>query len=96
MNIWLSDAYLTSEAARIAHDGKNYGMPRPKRERVLIEHTQVNPNKEPHVGHLRNTCIGDALARMEKFAGRDAKTLYYHNDVGQQIASILLAEKKNS
>jgi arginyl-tRNA synthetase len=94
VNIWLSDTFLESEAARIVRDGKNYGAPHGRRERVLIEHTQVNPNKEPHVGHLRNTCIGDALVRLEKFAGRDAKALYYHNDVGQQIASILLAEEK--
>jgi len=95
INIWLSDSFFASEIARIAHEGKNYGAPHGKRERVLVEHTQVNPNKEPHVGHLRNTCIGDTLVRLERFAGRDAKALYYHNDVGQQIASILLAEEKN-
>ena len=95
VNIWLSDAFLANEATRIARDGNNYGAPRGRRERILIEHTQVNPNKEPHVGHLRNTCIGDAIMRTEKFAGRDAKAVYYHNDVGQQIAAILLAEQKS-
>lgn len=94
INVWLSDAYLRSEARQIVLDGHLYGAPRKKNLRVLIEHTQINPNKEPHIGHLRNACIGDSLVRLSRFAGHDAKALYYHNDVGQQIASILLAEQK--
>ena len=95
VNIWLSDAFLRDEAAAIPAAGRSYGAPKEKRRRVLIEHTQINPNKEPHIGHLRNACIGDSLVKLYRFAGHDAKALYYHNDVGQQIASILLAERKN-
>jgi arginyl-tRNA synthetase len=94
VNIWLSDAYLCRETTRSISEGIRYGTAQRKNQRVLIEHTQVNPNKEPHIGHLRNACIGDALVRLYRSAGYDAKALYYHNDVGQQIASILLAEQK--
>ncbi len=96
INLWLSDGFLADEAARIISHGARYGEPEKpqKRLRVLVEHTQINPNKEPHIGHLRNACIGDSLAKFYRFATSDAKALYYHNDVGQQIASIILAEKK--
>jgi arginyl-tRNA synthetase len=94
INFWLSDEFLLGEAEHIMSDGARYGAPRKKSQRVLVEHTQINPNKEPHIGHLRNACIGDALMKLYRFAEYDAKALYYHNDVGQQIASILLAEKK--
>lgn len=94
VNIWLSDEFLKSEASRITKEGAAYGAPAKKNQRILVEHTQINPNKEPHIGHLRNACIGDSLMQLYHFAHYDAKALYYHNDVGQQIASILLAEKK--
>lgn len=94
INLWLSDAVLRDELKRIITAGKRYGAPQKRNQRVLVEHTQINPNKEPHIGHLRNACIGDALMKLYHFAEYDAKALYYHNDVGQQIASILLAEKK--
>lgn len=44
-----------------------------ERGKVLIEHTSVNPNKSMHIGHLRNSCIGDTLARMLKRTGADAR-----------------------
>jgi arginyl-tRNA synthetase len=94
INLWLSDAVLRNELKHVTTAGKRYGAPQKKNQRVLVEHTQINPNKEPHIGHLRNACIGDALMKLYHFAEYDAKALYYHNDVGQQIASILLAEKK--
>jgi arginyl-tRNA synthetase len=94
VNLWLSDEFLKGECSRIITEGSRYGAPPKKNQRVLVEHTQVNPNKEPHIGHLRNACIGDSLMRMYHFAKYDAKALYYHNDVGQQIASLLLAEQK--
>ena len=94
INIWLSDAVLKNEIKHIMTMGARYGAPQKKNQRVLVEHTQINPNKEPHIGHLRNACIGDSLMKLYRFAEYDVKALYYHNDVGQQIASILLAEKK--
>lgn len=95
INFRLSSDCLWSEVEEILSKKELYGMPRQEtKQRVLIEHTQVNPNKEPHVGHLRNTCIGDVLARLYRAAGFDTKVLYYQNDVGQQIASLVLAARK--
>lgn len=66
--------------------------PFPKREGlVLIEHTSVNPNKELHVGHLRNIALGDSLARILDYAGREVLVLNYIDDTGRQAAETLFA-----
>ncbi len=66
--------------------------PWPKREGlVLIEHTSVNPNKELHVGHLRNIALGDSLARILAYAGREVLVLNYIDDTGRQAAETLFA-----
>jgi len=66
--------------------------PFPKREGlVLVEHTSVNPNKELHVGHLRNIALGDSLARILAYAGREVLVLNYIDDTGRQAAETLFA-----
>lgn len=66
--------------------------PFPKTEgKVLLEHTSVNPNKELHVGHLRNICLGDSLARILRFAGRNVEVMNYIDDTGRQAAESLYA-----
>lgn len=95
INIHLSENFLWEEIREVLEKQSAYGQSRLGQDkRVLIEHTQINPNKEPHVGHLRNACLGDSLVKIYGFLGYDVKTLYYQNDVGQQIASILLARVK--
>lgn len=66
--------------------------PFPRAEgKVLLEHTSVNPNKELHVGHLRNICLGDSLARILRFAGRQVEVMNYIDDTGRQAAESLFA-----
>lgn len=68
--------------------------PLPRREGlVLMEHTSVNPNKELHVGHLRNIVLGDSLARILAYAGREVLVLNYIDDTGRQAAETLFALK---
>lgn len=59
-------------------------------EKVVLEHTSANPNGPLHIGHVRNSIFGDSLARLLKLAGRDVETQYYVNDMGRQIAIIVL------
>ena len=64
----------------------------PAREgRVVIEHTSANPNGPLHVGHIRNTIIGDCLTRTFRKAGYRVETHYYVNDMGRQIAIVVWA-----
>ena len=62
-----------------------------ERRKAIVEHTSVNPNKEAHVGHLRNIVLGDACARILKAAGFDVEVQNYIDDTGRQAAESLFA-----
>ena len=60
-------------------------------ELILIEHTSVNPNKALHVGHVRNSIIGDCLYRLLSYTKHNVKVLNYIDDSGLQVADIIVA-----
>ncbi|VVB52480.1 Arginine--tRNA ligase [uncultured archaeon] len=75
--------------------GLEYGRPLvDSEERVVLEHTSVNPSGPVHVGRLRNSVIGDSLRRVLSYSGFRVETRYYVNDVGKQMALIALAKKE--
>jgi arginyl-tRNA synthetase len=61
---------------------------------ALIEHTSINPNASPHVGRARNAIIGDTLVRLLRFEGYQTEVHYFVNDIGKQIAMLLLGVRK--
>jgi arginyl-tRNA synthetase len=63
---------------------------------VLIEHTSINPNASPHVGRARNAMVGDTIVRLHKFEGYDVEVHYFVNDIGKQIAMLLLGSRNKS
>ncbi|HKR99865.1 MAG TPA: arginine--tRNA ligase [Candidatus Dormibacteraeota bacterium] len=62
----------------------------PQRGKVLVEHTATNPNKAAHVGHLRNACIGDTVARMLRRTAHDVEVNNYIDDTGVQVADVVV------
>jgi len=65
-----------------------------KKQDIALEHTSVNPNASPHVGRARNAMIGDALARILKFQGHKVAVHYLVNDIGKQIAMLVLGAQE--
>lgn len=61
---------------------------------ALIEHTSINPNASPHVGRARNAIIGDAIVRLLRFERYMVEIHYFVNDIGKQIAMLLLGAQK--
>ncbi|MGC2192350.1 MAG: arginine--tRNA ligase [Candidatus Dormiibacterota bacterium] len=59
--------------------------------KVVVEHTATNPNKAAHVGHLRNACIGDTVARLLRARGHLVEVQNYIDDTGVQVADVLVA-----
>jgi len=78
---------LLAEAVREAVEPGYGSFPR-RSSRVVLEHTSANPNGPLHVGHIRNTVIGDSLARAFRKAGYPLEVQYYLNDMGRQIAIV--------
>ena len=60
-------------------------------ERVIVEHTNINPNKAAHIGHLRNAVLGDTLVRCSKWLGEHVETQNYIDDTGVQVADVVVA-----
>jgi arginyl-tRNA synthetase len=55
----------------------------------MIEFAQPNTHKEFHVGHLRNTCLGHAMANITEFAGYDTVRATYPGDIGMHVIRCL-------
>ena len=64
-----------------------------KGEKIIIEHTSVNPNKALHIGHARNLFIGDTLGRMMEYTGHNITIMNYVDDSGLQVADIIVGLK---
>ena len=62
---------------------------RPGRGKVIVEHTNINPNKAAHVGHLRNAVLGDVLVRVLRSQGYPVEVQNYVDDTGVQLADVV-------
>ena len=71
----------------------------PSSDRVVVEHTAINPNKAAHIGHLRNAALGDAFGRLLRFQGKRVEIQNYIDDTGVQVADVVVGfrelERKN-
>ncbi len=87
ININTSRNYIEGTFSRIRSEGSLFGGGFCKGN-ILLEHTSANPNGPLHVGHIRNSVIGDTLVRILRKAGYNVETQYYVNDMGRQIAIV--------
>jgi arginyl-tRNA synthetase len=87
INFFAGRHYLDRTVTAVREEKEKFGCGAPK-NRILLEHTSANPNGPLHVGHIRNSIIGDTLARILRRAGYDVEVQYYVNDMGRQIAVV--------
>src|SRR5215813_42183 len=57
--------------------------------KVVVEHTNINPNKAAHIGHMRNALLGDVLVRALRFLGHEVEVQNYLDDTGVQVADVV-------
>ncbi len=62
-------------------------------QKVIVEHTSANPDGPLHVGHIRNSVIGDTLVRILRRAGCTVDAQYYVNDMGRQEAMVVVGQR---
>jgi arginyl-tRNA synthetase len=60
-------------------------------EKIIVEHTNINPNKAAHIGHLRNAILGDTFVRMLRAGGRNVEVQNYIDNTGVQVADVVVA-----
>ncbi|MBA3272164.1 MAG: arginine--tRNA ligase [Acidobacteria bacterium] len=59
-------------------------------QKTIVEHTAINPNKAAHIGHLRNSALGDTLVRALGFRGTPVEVQNYIDDTGVQVADVVV------
>jgi len=62
----------------------------PDLPKIVVEHTNINPNKAAHIGHLRNAVLGDILARVLRSLGHPVEVQNYIDDTGVQVADVVV------
>ena len=96
INLYLDRSAFTSRLA-------SFITAPPARERragrVIVEHTSINPNKAAHIGHVRNSILGDTFVRLLQARGHEVLTQNYIDDTGVQVADVIVGfeqlEKKS-
>ncbi|HEV2689864.1 MAG TPA: arginine--tRNA ligase [Bryobacteraceae bacterium] len=72
----------------------------PDAGKTIVEHTNINPNKAAHIGHLRNAILGDTFVRMLRSSGRRVEVQNYIDNTGVQVADVVAGfhylEKKSA
>ena len=64
--------------------------PATRAAKAIVEHTAINPNKAAHIGHLRNSALGDTLVRVLRFRGVPVEVQNYIDDTGVQVADVVV------
>ncbi|MDD5602476.1 MAG: arginine--tRNA ligase [Eubacteriales bacterium] len=98
LNIFIDKPLLVKDIiTAILSQGPAYGSSSSGRSaRAIVEHTSINPNASPHVGRARNALIGDCIVRLLRFEGYEVEVHYFVNDIGKQIAMLLLGAMQKS
>lgn len=86
LNFFVSRKFLNSVVKQSQADNPRKGRMTGK---VIVEHTSANPDGPLHVGHIRNSVIGDTLVRILRKAGCTVDAEYYVNDMGRQTAMVV-------
>lgn len=91
---YLNIYFETSDYARRVVDtvlasGADFGRGAPKGERVMVEYAQPNTHHSFHIGHYRNTILGETLARLTQFAGFETIRASYPGDIGLGVITVM-------
>jgi len=87
LNFFMNRSFLNAVVDQALADNCWTGR---MKDRVIVEHTSANPDGPLHVGHIRNSVIGDTLVRTLRRAGCTVDAQYYVNDMGRQEAMVVV------
>jgi arginyl-tRNA synthetase len=93
INLTLRTEWLAQQVRHMAGDDRLDVAPVEKPCTFVIDFSSPNVAKPMHVGHLRSTIIGDALARLLRFLGHKVITDNHLGDWGTQFGMLLYGYK---
>src|SRR5216684_2164125 len=82
------------ETLRRGEEKEPARMPALAAEKIIVEHTSINPNKAAHIGHVRNAVLGDTMVRILRHAGNRVQIQNYIDNTGVQVADIVIGLRK--
>lgn len=95
VNLHLRREFLERQLAGMAGDAGHLGVPQARDpQTVVVDYSGPNVAKEMHVGHLRSTVIGDAVARVLAFQGHRVVRQNHLGDWGTQFGMLILHLKQ--
>ncbi len=91
---YLNVYFKTSDYARrvvneVLANGVDFGRGAKKSETVMVEYAQPNTHHSFHIGHARNTILGEVLARLVEFAGFETIRASYPGDLGLGVITVM-------
>lgn len=89
INFFLAPQYVEQQLQQLSHDPRLGVAKNVPPQRVVIDFSSPNIAKEMHVGHLRSTIIGDAIARLMEFMGNDVLRLNHVGDWGTAFGMLI-------
>ena len=95
LNLYFStEEYASRVINTILEQGPDFGHGGKKSERVMVEFAQPNTHHSFHIGHARNTILGESLARIVEFAGFETIRATYPGDIGLGVITVVWAYNK--
>ncbi|HEY9284847.1 MAG TPA: arginine--tRNA ligase [Pyrinomonadaceae bacterium] len=85
LNVFFDRAALLAGLSNAADAAR-----RPLAGKVIVEHTNINPNKAAHIGHVRNAVLGDTFVRILRAAGNEVEVDNYIDNTGVQVADVVV------
>src|SRR6266516_3070097 len=89
INFSLRDEWIAAQATQMLGDPRLGLAPAATPQTVVVEYSSPNVAKEMHVGHLRTTIVGDAIARVLEFAGHRVIRDNHVGDWGTQFGMLI-------
>lgn len=87
LNVFIDRTQMFSELA--LYDPQT-DIRHPPSAKIIVEHTSINPNKAAHIGHVRNSVLGDTTARILKAVGETVEVHNYIDNTGVQVADVVV------
>ncbi len=93
INFWLSEKAVQGGFLEVVKNKHFGGSDTGKGKTAIVEYSQPNIAKKMHVGHLRTTIVGDALANVLSLLGYKVVRWNYLGDWGTQFGKLIAAYK---
>jgi len=91
LNLTFNRSVFVTQVLQTILEQTKYGQnSRLSSERIIVEHTSSNPTGPLHIGNFRGSVLGDVLGRLFSFLGAAVNVRYYVNDLGRQIAPLVI------